>query len=67
LLRHREKKAEVRDVHAEHAAIADVALSRDTRGVVRLMEAHLTATENSVAHLLEAGLRRDRKSKETRT
>ncbi len=57
LLRHREKNAEVRDVHAEHAAIADAALKRDAGRAIALMDAHLTATENSVARLLEAGIR----------
>jgi GntR family carbon starvation induced transcriptional regulator len=57
LLRHREKNAEVRDAHAEHAAIADAVLKRDADRAIALMDAHLTATENSVARLLEAGMR----------
>ncbi len=57
LLHHREKTAEVRDAHAEHAAIADAVLKRDAERAIALMDAHLTATENSVARLLEAGIR----------
>jgi len=54
LLHHREVRAEVRDVNAEHAAIMQAALAHDVRRVTRLMDAHLTATETSVAKLLAA-------------
>jgi len=60
LMRHREERAEVRDAHAEHAAIADAVLKRDAEHAIRLMEEHLMATENTVARLLEAGARDDK-------
>jgi GntR family transcriptional regulator, carbon starvation induced regulator len=54
LLRHRDAGAEVRDVNAEHAAIMAAALDRDVELATRLMDAHLTATETSVARLLSS-------------
>lgn len=52
LLHHREADAEVRDVAAEHRAIMDAVLDRDVPRATALMDAHLTATETSVARLL---------------
>jgi GntR family transcriptional regulator, carbon starvation induced regulator len=52
LLHHREADAEVRDVNAEHAAIMAAALDRDAARATGLMDAHLAATETSVARLL---------------
>jgi DNA-binding GntR family transcriptional regulator len=54
LLRHREAGADVRDVNAEHRAIMEAALTRDADRATALMDAHLTATEHSVARLLAA-------------
>jgi len=54
LLRHREAGADVRDVSAEHRAIMEAVLSRDADRATALMDAHLAATENSVARLLAA-------------
>lgn len=53
LLRHREAQAEVRDVNAEHAAIMEAAIARDVARATSLMDAHLAATEKSVARLLD--------------
>lgn len=47
--------AEVRDVNAEHRAIMDAVLARDVPTATRLMDQHLTGTEQSVARLLDAG------------
>ncbi|MBL8588444.1 MAG: FCD domain-containing protein [Methylobacteriaceae bacterium] len=52
LLSHREAAAEVRDVNAEHAAITTAVLARDVAAATGLMDAHLGATETSVARLL---------------
>lgn len=52
LLHHREVKAEVRDVNAEHQLIMAAVLDRDTVRATELMDAHLAATEKSVARLL---------------
>jgi GntR family carbon starvation induced transcriptional regulator len=52
LLRHREADAMVRDVNAEHQAIMQAVLARDTEASVALMDAHLRATERAVAHCL---------------
>jgi DNA-binding GntR family transcriptional regulator len=52
LLHHRETQAEVRDVNAEHVAILRAMLDRDAPRATALMDAHLTATEHSVARLL---------------
>ncbi len=51
LLHHREVAAEVRDIAAEHDAIARAVLARDKRAPA-LMDAHLRATERSVARFL---------------
>ena len=51
LLHHREVQAEVRDIAAEHDAIARAVLARDKRAPA-LMDAHLQATERSVARFL---------------
>ncbi len=55
LLNHRQSKARVRDVTAEHAAIVGAVLARDADRAVALMDAHLLATEQGVAALLGAG------------
>jgi DNA-binding GntR family transcriptional regulator len=52
LLRHRDANALVRDVNAEHQAIMQAVLARNTPAAVALMEAHLTATERAVANFL---------------
>ena len=53
LLHHREVRAEVRDVNAEHQLIMAAVLDRDVARATALMDAHLAATEKSVAHLLD--------------
>ena len=53
-LHHREAQAEVRDVNAEHAALMAAMLDRDVARATALMDAHLSATEYSVARLLAA-------------
>jgi GntR family transcriptional regulator, carbon starvation induced regulator len=52
LLHHRKADAEVRDINAEHAAIMAAVLDRNAARATELMDAHLTATETSVARLL---------------
>jgi GntR family carbon starvation induced transcriptional regulator len=52
LLHHREAGALVRDVAAEHAAIAEAAVDRDAPRATQLMDAHLRATEQAVARFL---------------
>ncbi len=52
LLHHRAAQAEVRDVDAEHVAIMQALLARHVTRAADLMDAHLTATEQSVARLL---------------
>jgi DNA-binding GntR family transcriptional regulator len=54
LMRHAEAAAEVRDIAGEHRAIAEAVLARDAARATVLMDAHLLATENSVARLLGA-------------
>lgn len=51
-LHHRDALAEVRDVNAEHMALMAAMLDRDVARATSLMDAHLTATEMSVARLL---------------
>ena len=53
LLHHQAAQAEVRDVNAEHTALMHAMLARDAALATSLMDAHLTATENSVASLLK--------------
>ncbi len=53
LLNHREAEALVRDVTAEHAAIMEAVVGRDVDRATALMDAHLRATERSVAALLD--------------
>ncbi len=53
LLHHEETLAEVRDVNAEHQRIMAAVLARDSDLATSLMDAHLTATEKSVARLLK--------------
>lgn len=55
LLHHREDRAEVRNVNAEHQLIMAAVLDRDVARATELMDAHLTATEKSVAKLLAPG------------
>jgi GntR family transcriptional regulator, carbon starvation induced regulator len=52
LLHHRETRAEVRDVTSEHREIMAAVLDRDIERASALMDAHLAATEKSVARLL---------------
>jgi GntR family transcriptional regulator, carbon starvation induced regulator len=54
LLRHAEAAAEVRDIPGEHQAIAQAVLARDAARATALMDAHLLATEKTVARLLAA-------------
>lgn len=55
LLNRHVAEAKVRDVNAEHRAIMEAVLARDVALATRLMDEHLTGTEQSVAQLLEAG------------
>ncbi len=52
LLHHRDAVAEVRDLVGEHRALADAVLARDFDRAPDLMDAHLLATERSVARFL---------------
>jgi DNA-binding GntR family transcriptional regulator len=52
LLNHRAAAALVRDVNAEHSALMEAVLARDTERAVALMDAHLRATEAGVAGFL---------------
>lgn len=52
LLHHRDAVAEVRDLGGEHRALADAVLARDPERGPALMDAHLLATERSVARFL---------------
>lgn len=52
LLRRAEAAAAVRDIPGEHQAIAQAVLARDTARAGALMDAHLLATEQTVARLL---------------
>lgn len=63
LLRHKQAKAEVRDVNAEHAALMSAVLDRDTARAVLLMDRHLSATEESVARMLAPRAPATRKAK----
>ena len=60
LLHHREVRAEVRDVNAEHQLIMVAVLDRDVARATELMDAHLSATEKSVARLLANGSREEK-------
>jgi DNA-binding GntR family transcriptional regulator len=51
-IRHREARAEVRDFIAEHSALANAVLARDSERAMRLMDQHLLATEKAVARFL---------------
>jgi DNA-binding GntR family transcriptional regulator len=53
LLHHREAQAEVRDVASEHAAIMEAVIARDVGSACDLLDAHLRATQSSVARLLQ--------------
>ncbi len=52
LLRRDEQAAEVRDMNGEHTAIMNAVVARDVGLAVKLMNAHLGATERAVAKLL---------------
>lgn len=52
LLNYRTIAADVRDVNAEHRAIMEAVLNRDTPTALALMNAHLDKTEQAVARLL---------------
>ena len=52
LLHRHDAQAEVRDINAEHAALMAAMLDRDAPRATALMDAHLAATEHSVARLL---------------
>jgi DNA-binding GntR family transcriptional regulator len=53
LLRRKDAKAQVRDIEAEHRAIMVAVLDRDAKAALTLMDAHLAATQTSVANLIE--------------
>lgn len=52
LLHHRDEAARVGDANAEHRAIMEAVLARDAPRAGRLMDAHLSATEQAIASLL---------------
>lgn len=52
LLNYKRRAADVRDVNAEHRAIAEAALARDADAAISLMNSHLGRTEAAVARLL---------------
>jgi DNA-binding GntR family transcriptional regulator len=62
LLHHREGRAEVRDVNSEHQEIMAAVLDRDVDRATALMDAHLSATEMSVARLLAGPAGKPRES-----
>ncbi len=62
LLHHREVRAEVRDVNAEHQLIMAAVLNRDIERATALMDAHLSATETSVGRLLAIAARNDQET-----
>jgi GntR family transcriptional regulator, carbon starvation induced regulator len=53
LLRRKETAAKVRDAVGDHRAIMDAVLSRDPAHATQVMDAHLAATENAIAALLQ--------------
>ncbi len=57
LVNHRVEEAQVRDINAEHTAIMEAVVSRDSARANALMDTHLLATEKAVAQLFnsEAG------------
>jgi GntR family transcriptional regulator, carbon starvation induced regulator len=59
LLRHRDPAARVRAVNAEHLRIMEAVLGRDQRKALRLMDAHLLATERAVSAILQDAARED--------
>lgn len=63
LLNHRQSEALVRDATAEHAAIVEAVLARDADRAVTLMDAHLLATEQGVAALLDAAPKQSKGSR----
>ena len=54
LLNYKSRAADVRDVNAEHRALAEAAIGREAESAVTLMNAHLARTEAAVARLLSA-------------
>lgn len=59
LLRHREAKAQVRDLNAEHEEIMRAVIDRDAGRAADLMDAHLAQTEAAVARLMETAEMRE--------
>ena len=62
LLRHKERKARVRDVNAEHQALMDAVLRRDAAKATALMAAHLQATRQATVKLMQAAVAKGKKS-----
>jgi DNA-binding GntR family transcriptional regulator len=56
ILHHKEAAAQVRDVVAEHAAITDAVLRRDTALACELLARHIGATEIAMRQFFEANL-----------
>ena len=54
ILHHKEAAAQVRDVVAEHAAITDAVLKRDTALACELLERHIGATEVAMRRFFES-------------
>ena len=52
ILHHLESQAQVRDVNAEHQAVMEAVLRRDTTQAVALMTQHLVATSDATARLM---------------
>jgi GntR family transcriptional regulator, carbon starvation induced regulator len=53
LLRRKETAAKVRDAVGDHRAIMEAVLSRDAARAAQVMDAHLAATEQAIAGLLQ--------------
>jgi GntR family transcriptional regulator, carbon starvation induced regulator len=62
ILHHKERKASVRDVNAEHQAVMDAVLRRDAAQATALMAAHLDATCKATAKLMRAAAGKEKKS-----
>lgn len=54
ILHHQEQGARVRDVNAEHQAVMDAVLRRDTAQAIDLMTRHLNATSKATVELMQA-------------
>lgn len=59
LLRRKETAAKVRDAVGDHRVILDAVLSRDAARAAQVMDAHLAATEQAIAELLQLAAERD--------